>query len=314
MSYNIGLNVLSTFIVVADSKNLEEAADTLCITRAAVSARLNQLEGIVGKDLLMKGKHGSVLTKDGALFYRYARLILSLWSHTLRQIDLPKNFTSSCTIGCESSLWNILVEDFVVDLRENQSDIALAFQTGGNKDINLSLDNSAIDIGFTFNLQKEYPGYTKRHLGDDWLVQVSKEKRSIIEWDFNYIYTDMGEAFHRQHSISYPVDQKAAITFNDSRMTLDYILKNGGSSYLPWRLVENHIKAAELYIVEGTPYFKRDVYFLVDETREMEWPWLKPMLDGLAARLAHMKPPSADVMAAECAPLPRSKADVDRES
>ena len=301
MSYNIGLNILSTFIVVADSKNLEEAADKLSITRAAVSARLNQLEGIVGKDLLMKGKHGSVLTKDGALFYRYARLILSLWSHTLRQIDLPKNFTSSCAIGCESSLWDMLVEDFILDLRENRSDIALAVLAGSNGDINLSLDNSAVDIGFTFNLQKEYPGYSKRHLGDDWLVQISKQRRSIIDWDFNYIYTDMGEAFHRQHSISYPVDQKAAITFNDSRMTLEYILKNGGSSYLPWRMVHRHIQRAELYIVEGTPYFKRDVYFLMDESRTSDWTWLTPMLDELSSRLAHMKPPSADVISGDLA-------------
>lgn len=75
---NLPMDLLRTFITVADLGGYTRAGDVLGRTQPAISLQMRRLEDIVGVKLLSQERRNLVLTDDGARLAIYARQILCL--------------------------------------------------------------------------------------------------------------------------------------------------------------------------------------------------------------------------------------------
>ncbi|MDQ6783585.1 MAG: LysR substrate-binding domain-containing protein [Actinomycetota bacterium] len=70
---------LQTFVAVADSGSVREAAERLVVSQSAVSSVLATLQAELGVRLVQRNGRGLRLTEAGQVFARYGRRILGLW-------------------------------------------------------------------------------------------------------------------------------------------------------------------------------------------------------------------------------------------
>jgi DNA-binding transcriptional LysR family regulator len=70
---------LQTFVAVADSGSVREAAERLVVSQSAVSSVLAALQEELGVRLVQRNGRGLRLTEAGQVFARYGRRILGLW-------------------------------------------------------------------------------------------------------------------------------------------------------------------------------------------------------------------------------------------
>lgn len=75
---DLPINLLRTFMVVANTLNLTEAAKQLHKAPSTVSMQLNRLEELVANPLMERGQHGVRLTAVGVLLQSHAQQLLNL--------------------------------------------------------------------------------------------------------------------------------------------------------------------------------------------------------------------------------------------
>ncbi|GIZ50550.1 LysR substrate-binding domain-containing protein [Noviherbaspirillum aridicola] len=73
----VRLRHLDCFVCVAETGHLGKAAARLRLTQPAVSKTLNELEEIVGQQLLARGRAGSSLTPEGKRFLAHASAVMA---------------------------------------------------------------------------------------------------------------------------------------------------------------------------------------------------------------------------------------------
>lgn len=95
---------LQAFIAVSETGSFTKAASRVGRTQSAISQQVSRLEDLLGKNLIVRGKH-CCLTNDGEIFLSYARQIFALHCEVMdrfRKPDLegevrfglPENFAS----------------------------------------------------------------------------------------------------------------------------------------------------------------------------------------------------------------------------
>ncbi|NIG98912.1 MAG: transcriptional regulator LrhA [Serratia symbiotica] len=73
---NLDLDLLRTFVAVADLNTFAAAAVAVCRTQSAVSQQMQRLEQLVGKELFARHGRNKLLTEQGIQLLSYARKIL----------------------------------------------------------------------------------------------------------------------------------------------------------------------------------------------------------------------------------------------
>lgn len=73
---NLDLDLLRTFVAVADLNTFGAAAIAVCRTQSAVSQQMQRLESLIGKELFARHGRNKLLTEHGVQLLGYARKIL----------------------------------------------------------------------------------------------------------------------------------------------------------------------------------------------------------------------------------------------
>ncbi|MFM8454901.1 MAG: LysR substrate-binding domain-containing protein [Gammaproteobacteria bacterium] len=102
---SVDTTMVQTFIVLAETMSFTKTAERLGCTQSAISQQMIKLEQLLGKALVVRGKH-FMLTADGDIFLGYARQIFSLHQEAIDRFKqpelegevrfgLPENFAST---------------------------------------------------------------------------------------------------------------------------------------------------------------------------------------------------------------------------
>lgn len=269
----MNLAAIDTFLAVVESGNLNKAAERLNVTQSTVTARLDSLDEALGQKLLVRSRKGAQLTKAGFAFQRHAELIVRTWEQGQKAVGLPRGFSGMLSLACQPDVWEGAGEAWIADVQATRPQLALEVWPGDMADINRWLASGLVDAAITLT-PVGAGGVSSRELMRDRLVQVATVSREAQAWDEAYIYVDLGPDFRRQHSLAWPGDDTAHITFGSSTWALTYLLQNGGSAYLPWRLSQPHVEACRLHPVRGAAEFSRSIYFNWREDSLAAHPWL----------------------------------------
>lgn len=265
---------LQTFLAVVALGNLNKAAERLNVTQSTVTARLDALEDTLGQRLLVRSRRGAALTKAGFAFQRHAELAVQAWAQARKAVGLPRGFSGLLSFACHGDLWDGAGAAWLEAVRRHQPDLALEAWPGNLQEIKGWLASGLVDIALVSEAVTG-PDIRSREVVRERLVQVATRPRAVQAWDPAYIYVDLGPEFRRRHSLAWPVDNTAHMTFGDSRWALDYLLEKGGSAYLPWRLSREFVRDGRLHPVAGAPEFSRVLYLAWREASRVTHPWIE---------------------------------------
>ncbi len=276
----MSVSAARTFLAVVACGNLNKAADVLSVSPSTVTSRIDALEQQTGQKLLLRSKAGTQLTGAGFRFQRYAEMLVQTWDLAMRDAGLPAGFSSVCNVGCQLDLWTGLAGPWINRIRREHPDVALSMWSGDATAIARWVSGGMVDLAVSLE-PVTASGWESRVIAQDRLVQIATVERSIQRWDPDYVYVDHGPEFRRQHAAAYPVDETPSMTFGSAGWALEFILTNGGSGYIPYRMAADHIESGALFTVKGTAEFVRPVYLAHNGDVTRDWSWFDVAVNSL---------------------------------
>lgn len=152
-SINLDLDLLRTFVAVADLNTFAAAAAAVCRTQSAVSQQMQRLEQIVGRELFARHGRNKLLTEHGIQLLGYARKILRFNDEacaSLKYSNDQERLTLGVTEDTAESLLpfvlnriTALYPSLQVDVRINNNDTILRLLE--NREIDVALTTQAMD-------------------------------------------------------------------------------------------------------------------------------------------------------------------------
>ncbi|MGD2082463.1 MAG: LysR family transcriptional regulator [Chromatiales bacterium] len=254
------IDQIRTFLAVAGSGSFLEAAARLHVSQSTVSARIRGLEAGLGARLFVRNRSGASLTLSGRRFLRHAKTVMLSLEQARQDVGLPRRFQGSITVGARIALWEGLLPRWVGAVRSELPDVLVRSEIGFEEDLMRRLVEGTLDLGLMYTPQYS-PGLRVEHLFDETLVLVSTDPDT--PWpDPGYVYIDWGPAFHAEHTNHYPDLEHPSQVANIGWLGIQLILANGGSCFLPVRMVRNLMDRGRLHPVPTGPPFSLPAYMV----------------------------------------------------
>jgi len=254
------IELLRTFLEVNRTGHFGKAADNLYLTQSAISARIKQLEDSLGVTLFERQRNNLRLTSSGMRFMKHAETIVASWQRARQEACLEDNFTTSIAMAGLVDLWEISLLDWLIKVKQQQTDIAIHASAFSSQVLNQQVINGQIDLAFLFEPQS-LPELSIRFLKRTNLIMVSTQKNLTTEQALNddYVMIDWGTAYAVNHSKEFPDAPSASIHMSHGSLALSYILRNGGTAYLPEEWSIELIEQQRLFAVKDAPVIEREI-------------------------------------------------------
>lgn len=253
--------LLKTFLEVARLRHFGKAAEALCVTQSAVSARIKLLESTLEVELFSRKRNDIQLTAAGQRLRRHAEAMVRSWSRARQDLGLGADFARSLAVGLQADLWPVCVRDWVLGLRARRPDVALTLEILPPDRLEQRLWADQVDLAFFFEPPRT-PELIMEQVVRIPLVMVSDRPDLGVEEAMaaGYLLVDWGTSFMIRHAQLFPDLPASALRLSQGGMALDLLRRAGGSAYLPRQMVEDAIAAGELYPLAGAPEIERQAY------------------------------------------------------
>lgn len=262
------ITLARTFLEIVATGSFLRAAEKLHVTQTAVGARVRALEEQLGATLFLRSKSGAALTPAGERFTRHASTLVQVWERARHQVAVPPGRQSVLTMGCEQSLWDPLLLDWLLHMRTSAPQLALRTEVGVASDLMDRVAAGTLDIAVVYAPQQR-PGLRIELLIEEKLVLVTTRparSRRVQALDpQDYVYVDWGAEFAAQHGLAFPHLGNAAVIAGLGPLGREYVLAAGGSGYFRLAVVRKHLESGRLHRVKGAPEFLYPAYAVFAE-------------------------------------------------
>ncbi len=258
------IELLKTFLEVKNTKHFGQAAENLYLTQAAVSARVKQLEKILGTPLFTRYRNNLQLTASGKRLVNHAETMLIAWDRARTDVSLHKNQTHALALGATSGLWDLILQDALNSLHKSLTKVTLRAESHGQDVLIRRLMERTLDAALLYEPAK-VTDLVSIPAADAELVFVSTIKGQTMEEAINegHVSVDWGTAFevnYAQHFQDLNFEVTPPVLYTTlARIALEFILFHGGSAYLPVRMIEAY-EGDSLFRVEDAPVFNRPIF------------------------------------------------------
>lgn len=250
------IDLARTFIEIMRSGSFVQAAERLHVTQTTVTARVQTLEEALQCQLFVRSRTGTRLTPDGERFVNYATRLVQTWDNARAELSLPSRQAARLNIGAETSLWNPLLLQWLMWMREFHPDTAVRTDVSVADALLRQLEAGTLDAALVHR-PGYYAGLTVELLLEEKLMLVQSPQQAEPS-----LFIDWGPEFVAQYDAALPQPRHAALTFNLGPLALQYLLKVGGSGYFRSRVVQPHLDSGALEKVPDAPEFTYPVYLV----------------------------------------------------
>lgn len=250
------IELARTFLAIVRGGSFMAASEQLHITQTTVTARVHNLEGLLGCRLFVRTRSGAQLTENGEHFAPYANQLVQTWESSRRNLPLPEGRRELVTIGCEASLWNPLLTRWLSRLAVDRPELAVRVEVAEQACLHEKLQVGLISAALVHQ-PKYWPSVQVEQLLEEKLIMV--RARHSAE---PYVFVDWGDTFRGQHNAALPHHARAGLQINLGPLALQYLLENGGSGYFRTRVVQRHLNSGELLRVPQSPEFTYPVFLV----------------------------------------------------
>lgn len=272
------ITLARTFLEIAAAGSFQRAAERLHVTQTAVSARVRTLEDLLGRKLFSRNKSGASLTSAGEQFMRYAQTLVQVWERARHQVAVPPGRRAVVTVGGELSLWNPLLLDWLIWMRQAAPQLALRAEVGLPESLVNQVAEGILDIAVVYAPQQR-PGLKIELLIEEKLVLVTTSRRGQAQRATDYVFVDWGPDFAARHNLAFPQLSNAGTFVGLGPLGLQYILEAGGSGYFRMNVVRPYLASGQLRLVPGAAEFAYPAYAVFSEEADAQV--VTPALVGL---------------------------------
>lgn len=272
------IGLARTFLEIASAGSFMGAAERLHLTQTAISARVRSLEQLLGAALFVRNRAGATLTPAGERFHRYALILVQAWEQAQHQMAVPTGKAAVLTIGCEVSLWEPLLLNWLLEMRRSAPQLALRTVVGLPEVLLNRVSDGTMEIAVLYAPHQK-PGLRIELLIEEKLVMVTtvQEGQSIRADD--YVFVDWGPQFAAQHNLAFPELASAGVSASLGPLGREYVLAAGGTGYFRLDVVRSHLDSGRLRRVPGAPEFLYPAYAVYPDVCDMNI--VGPALAGL---------------------------------
>ncbi len=251
---------IKTFLTLAEVKKLNESAQLLCITKSAVSSRIKQLEMHLDQTLFERSSQGMSLTAAGRRFHQHAQIMQQRWEHAKADIQLSEDSAGTLRIATHTTLAMDFLYQWGSCLKNQKANLTLHMSADYSSEIVSQVAAGKIDMGLIF-VADTTSGLIVEQVFCDELVMVSKYPLNVFEVKAqDYLYVDWGWGYNAAHVERLPHLQNCLQSSGLGEIALPWLLNNGGSAYLPRRIVNRYLADQRLQLVQDAPVFNRPIF------------------------------------------------------
>lgn len=276
----------ATFLDVLETGNFKRTAERMNIMQSTVSARIRQLEEIVGARLFERGRGGAEPTPAGRRFEGHCRAFLTLWGHARRDVLSGASANSQrLHVSCQYSLVRAYLLDWIDRLRSRDG-LSLHVEINFSAQIQRDIVSGGTDIGIMFAPQLT-PDVRIGELGPVEFVMVSTESDRLEAVELTgYIKVAYTTAFERALDEALPKFAFPSMVIGSDDLAMELLARHGGTLYLPrFALPSALAKVPGLKVVEDAPTIPHPVFSAVHVRRRSD-PLVVWALKQLAAAMA----------------------------
>lgn len=145
---NLDLDLLRTFVAVADLSTFAAAAAAVCRTQSAVSQQMQRLEQLVGKELFARHGRNKLLTEQGIQLLGYARKILRFNDEACMSL-MFRGLQGVLTIGASDETADTILPFLLSRIGGFYPKLTLEIKVLNHPDVVGMLASGAIDLALT---------------------------------------------------------------------------------------------------------------------------------------------------------------------
>ncbi|AKE09556.1 HTH-type transcriptional regulator gltC [Serratia liquefaciens] len=145
---NLDLDLLRTFVAVADLNTFAAAAVAVCRTQSAVSQQMQRLEQLVGKELFARHGRNKLLTEHGIQLLGYARKILRFNDEACTSL-MYNNIKGVLTIGASDDTADTILPFLLNRVTSVYPKLAIDVRVKPSSFMIDMLENGEVDLAIT---------------------------------------------------------------------------------------------------------------------------------------------------------------------
>lgn len=180
MEPSMKINTLNYFLVLAESKSINEAAQKLFLSQPSLTKSLRLMEEELGMTLFYRTKSGIHLTESGKKILAEARQIVEIYNGWLEMAQ--KNNLPPIHFYNYISFSDFLIPDFLLYARKKYPDLKITFQSLSNPEDFITPDALAPVFSMLVCDKTLEKKYTKIQ-GNPPLVLMEGEYRCLLNPD-----------------------------------------------------------------------------------------------------------------------------------
>lgn len=149
------LDQIQTFLTVARTASMRQASEELYLTQPAVTARIRNLEQVLGVELFDR-RAGMRLTKEGVALVHYAEQYLKLNDLILRDVAQQDSVEMLFRIGVSETIVQAWLPEFIARLREAFPRLRIEIDVDISRNLRDRLIGGAIDFALLMGPVSEF--------------------------------------------------------------------------------------------------------------------------------------------------------------
>jgi|SRR5690554_683630 len=260
------IELLKTFLEVTESRHFGRAAEHLFLTPAAVSARIRQLEQMLGVTLLHRTRGNIQVTTEGERLLPHAKKLLQAWADTLDDLSLKLEPDNRFSIGAHTSIWRCklpLLSQSLIGLIENHS---LNIESHSHMELVTQVLAQQLDIAFLLDLP-QHPELQTLKIAELQLALFTSSATQTDDTQLEppaYLHIEWSAAFAAFRTKRMSIE-KPLLRTTDAAVALSIMERMDCSAYLPTTMPT---EALPLRQITSAPRFTQPIYLIYKMGRE----------------------------------------------
>ena len=218
------------------------------------------MPSLLGAPLFTRFRNNLQLTVTGERLVNHAETILIAWERARQDVSLKKKQKHVISLGGTTGLWDLLLQDTLHEVHKSYPELAMRAEAHGPDTLIRYLMERTLDLALVYEPAK-LNDLVSVPISPSELILVSSEKGATVEsaMQRGFVAVDWGLSFQMSYSQLFPNAGLPVLHTTLSRIALDFLLRFGGSAYLPYRMVEPHIDVDFFQVAEAS-VISRQIY------------------------------------------------------
>ena len=257
------IDLLDTFLDLAETRSYHRTAERLRITQSTVSARVSALEQAVGARLFDRSRAGTTLTPEGKRFEPHARTLRHEWNEARRRIQIPQGADELLRLGIQNDLAAVYLGDWVAEFRAALPAMAFYIEPDYSNQMCADILTGILDFAVMF-APKPHPDLHFETVGDVTYRMISTDTAELAKVrPDRFVFAHFSPAFEDLHRQMTPELAASPVSVGQSASVVSLLLAMGGAGYVLEKTALQLIDGGGFMAIGDAPPLRQPVYAAV---------------------------------------------------